>query len=135
MLLGGMRFLLTRVRGAIHVKNVIVRARSSWTAERFQDLQCKTHSCHELRSSHVGQEVVLSGWVQFVRSGRFLVVRDGIGSIQVILEENQLPSFPDMKKMSLESVVQIRGLVQRRPEGQENDVMAKDCVPRFSLKI
>lgn len=48
----------------------------------------RTHTCGELNSSHIGQNVTLCGWLEFQRLDRFAVLRDGYGSTQVIVPEN-----------------------------------------------
>lgn len=45
----------------------------------------RTHTCGELRSTHVGQKVRISGWLQFQRGGVFITLRDAYGNIQCII--------------------------------------------------
>nr|XP_033772901.1 aspartate--tRNA ligase, mitochondrial isoform X2 [Geotrypetes seraphini] len=82
----------------------------------------RTHTCGELRSAHVGQEVTLCGWIQYQRQGFFLVLRDFHGLTQIIVPQDEAAS--DLKKLlneaPLESVVQVTGMVIPRPPGQEN---------------
>ena len=87
----------------------------------------KTHTCGELRASHAGQTVTLAGWVHRRRDHggvTFLDLRDRYGLVQVTLN-------PDLPKESLdiaasvrfEWVLQIEGVVQKRPAGMENPKM------------
>jgi len=87
----------------------------------------KTHTCGELRSTHIGQQVTLAGWVHRRRDHggvTFLDLRDRYGLVQVTLN-------PDLPKESLdiatgirfEWVLQIEGVVQKRPTGMENAKM------------
>ena len=87
----------------------------------------KTHTCGELRASHIGQQVTLAGWVHRRRDHggvTFLDLRDRYGLVQVTLN-------PDLPKTSLdiaagirfEWVLQIEGVVQKRPAGMENAKM------------
>jgi len=88
----------------------------------------KTHTCGELRASHAGQTVTLAGWVHRRRDHGgvvFLDLRDRFGLVQVVIN-------PDLPKETLdlvanvrsEWVLQITGLVQKRPEGMVNPKLA-----------
>lgn len=78
----------------------------------------KTHNCGELNAKNANQEVVLTGWVDTLRvSGKisFLLLRDITGLVQVFLDKGLTEKFKDTKR---ESVVMIKGLVNKRPENQ-----------------
>uniref|UniRef100_A0A8C6AEF5 Aspartyl-tRNA synthetase 2, mitochondrial n=1 Tax=Monodon monoceros TaxID=40151 RepID=A0A8C6AEF5_MONMO len=85
----------------------------------------RTNTCGELRSSHLGQEVTLCGWIQYRRQNIFLVLRDFHGLVQVIIPQDE--SAASVKKIlceaPMESVVQVSGTVISRPPGQENPKM------------
>jgi len=87
----------------------------------------RTHTCGELRSSHAGQSVTISGWVNRRRDHggvAFFDLRDRSGIIQITIN-------PDLSKETLdlvagvrfEWVLQIEGQVHRRPAGNENPNM------------
>jgi aspartyl-tRNA synthetase len=87
----------------------------------------KTHTCGELRAEHAGQTVTLAGWVHRRRDHggvTFLDLRDRFGLVQVVAN-------PDLPKETLdlvadvrfEWVLQVTGLVQKRPEGMVNPKM------------
>jgi aspartyl-tRNA synthetase len=87
----------------------------------------KTHTCGELRAEHAGQIVTLAGWVHRRRDHggvTFLDLRDRFGLVQVVAN-------PDLPKETLdlvadvrfEWVLQITGLVQKRPAGMVNPKM------------
>ena len=87
----------------------------------------RTHTCGELRASHAGQTITLSGWVHRRRDHggvAFFDLRDRTGIVQVTIN-------PDLPKESLdlvtnvrmEWVLQIEGLVQLRPDGMKNPKM------------
>ncbi|XP_076342423.1 aspartyl-tRNA synthetase, mitochondrial isoform X2 [Tachypleus tridentatus] len=86
----------------------------------------RTHTCGELRSKHVGQQVTLCGWVQFHRMGKFITLRDGYGVIQLIIPEklSQSPVGHLLKTLSLESVLKVEGTVIQRPLEEQNKKMA-----------
>ncbi|XP_047696763.1 aspartate--tRNA ligase, mitochondrial isoform X3 [Prionailurus viverrinus] len=85
----------------------------------------RTNTCGELRSSHLGQEVTLCGWIQYRRQNIFLVLRDFHGLVQVVIPQDE--SAASVKKIlceaPVESVVQVSGTVISRPPGQENPKM------------
>jgi aspartyl-tRNA synthetase len=87
----------------------------------------RTHTCGELRASHAGQTITLSGWVHRRRDHggvAFFDLRDRSGLVQVTIN-------PDLPKESLdlvtnvrmEWVLQIEGIVQLRPDGMKNPKM------------
>ncbi|MBA4118539.1 MAG: aspartate--tRNA ligase [Candidatus Puniceispirillum sp.] len=79
----------------------------------------RTHTCADLRASHVGQEVKLSGWVHRKRDhGNLLFVdlRDHFGMTQCVVEKDAL-DFAKLEGVRLESVVTLTGTVlSRTPE-------------------
>jgi aspartyl-tRNA synthetase len=88
----------------------------------------KTHSCGELRTSHVGQSVTLAGWVHRRRDHGgviFIDLRDRYGLIQVVFNPD-LPqkTLDEIASIRFEWVLQITGLVHKRPAGMENPKMS-----------
>ncbi len=84
----------------------------------------KTHSCGELRGEHLGQKVTLAGWVNRRRDMGgviFIDLRDRAGKTQVVVDAGQNPELLDAAaQIRGEYVIQVTGVVGRRPEGQEN---------------
>ena len=87
----------------------------------------RTYLCGELRASHAGQTVTLAGWVNRRRDHggvAFFDLRDRAGIIQITIN-------PDLPKEMLDQVanirnewvLQIEGVVQKRPEGMANPKM------------
>uniref|UniRef100_A0A671FA30 Aspartyl-tRNA synthetase 2, mitochondrial n=1 Tax=Rhinolophus ferrumequinum TaxID=59479 RepID=A0A671FA30_RHIFE len=91
----------------------------------FSSFVARTNTCGELRSSHLGQEVTLCGWIQYRRQNIFLVLRDFHGLVQVVIPQDE--SAASVKKIlceaPVESVVKVSGTVISRPPGQENPKM------------
>ncbi|XP_013403976.1 aspartate--tRNA ligase, mitochondrial-like [Lingula anatina] len=84
----------------------------------------RTHSCGELRASHVGQDVVLCGWLMHERALQFITLKDAHGVTQFIVPDNKRDTLCEVVKgLKFESVLQVKGKVIRRPEGQENPKM------------
>ncbi|MBN1266251.1 MAG: aspartate--tRNA ligase [Anaerolineales bacterium] len=84
----------------------------------------KTHSCNELRSSHSGQTVTLAGWVHRRRDHggvTFFDLRDRDGLVQVVVNPDSTEEGYELAEAARpEWVLQIKGVVQSRPEGMEN---------------
>ncbi len=86
----------------------------------------KSHHCGALRADDAGAEVVLSGWVNKYRnlgSLHFITLRDKYGLVQLGFE-NYKGDENDLRELSLESVVQVKGKVQKRPADAINKDMA-----------
>ena len=89
----------------------------------------RTHQCGELRSEHIGQTVVLCGWVATRREHgtqlAFIDVRDHSGVMQCVVDNTV-----DVRS---EYVLRITGVVRRRRDGTVNanlptgDVELGDC--------
>jgi aspartyl-tRNA synthetase len=84
----------------------------------------KTHTCGELRSSHVGQTVTLAGWVHRRRDHggvTFFDLRDRFGLVQVVANSSSSPeAHQNGQAARMEWVIQVSGVVRKRPEGAEN---------------
>lgn len=82
----------------------------------------RTNSCGSLRLSHVGQTVTLSGWVHRQRDFggvTFIDLRDRSGLIQVVGNPT-LPDVAPIQAARQEWVLQVTGVVRKRPAGAEN---------------
>ncbi|MBC7741958.1 MAG: aspartate--tRNA ligase [Bdellovibrionaceae bacterium] len=82
----------------------------------------RTEYCGNLNSKHVGQKVVLMGWVNSRRDHGSLVfidMRDREGLVQVVLDPNKSETT-SAKDFRGEYVVAIEGIVRARPEGMRN---------------
>lgn len=79
----------------------------------------RTHHCGELRQSHTGQAVRLSGWVHRKRDHGnllFIDLRDHYGLTQCVINVDS-PAFTQAESLRNESVVTFNGtVVQRTPE-------------------
>ena len=91
----------------------------------FRPNRYRTHGCGEIRSTHVGETVTLSGWVHRKRNFGglyFLVLRDHSGIVQVVIDTDA-PFHAAAADIRLESVIQIEGEVVPREEGNVNPNM------------
>ena len=84
----------------------------------------RTHTCGELRSEHVGQDVVLCGWVDTVRDHRgivFIDLRDRYGIVQATIDETESPEALDLSHNArTEWVIEVIGKVTARPADMVN---------------
>lgn len=93
----------------------------------MNDFTYRSHNCGQLRPADQGKDVCLCGWVQYNRGGRFLSLRDSYGITQLVVPDaaaNDQLTSKIIEKIPLESVVFAKGIVKRRPNGQENKHMA-----------
>jgi len=83
----------------------------------------RTHTCGELDKKQKDKEVTLAGWLESLRiQGKigFLLLRDRYGITQFFLNPKLAKEVQHLKK---ESVLQIKGKVQERPQNQINKDM------------
>lgn len=48
----------------------------------------RTHTCGELTLKNLGEKVKLCGWIEFQRMGKFIILRDSYGSIQLLIPKD-----------------------------------------------
>jgi aspartyl-tRNA synthetase len=88
----------------------------------------RSHTCNDLNDQHIGQEVVLSGWVHRRRDHGgliFIDLRDRYGLTQVVSDPTVSPATHEIaNNVRPEYVVQITGTVRQRPDGMRNEKMA-----------
>ena len=82
----------------------------------------RSHNCNELRKKDVGNNVLLSGWINKKRDHGnllFIDLRDNYGITQCIIDkENE--KFSEIEKIQLETVVKINGKVVNRTKDTIN---------------
>jgi aspartyl-tRNA synthetase len=80
--------------------------------------------CGDVRADHIGQSIVLQGWVHTVRDHGGLIfvdLRDRAGIVQAVVNPaTQSAAFETASTLRDEFVVEIHGRVERRPAGSEN---------------
>jgi aspartyl-tRNA synthetase len=82
----------------------------------------RTHTCGELRISHVGQQVTLAGWIQTIRkfgSITFTDLRDRYGITQLVFGE-ELNALLNEASLGREFVIQAIGTVKERSSKNNN---------------
>lgn len=88
----------------------------------------RTHSCGELRETHVGEQVILMGWVAKKRDFgvfTFIDLRDRDGITQIVISEDTAPiAHSKAKSIRTEYVIAVRGKVVARSENTVNPKIA-----------
>lgn len=79
----------------------------------------RSHTCGELRESHINTDVVLSGWVHKTRDKGFVVwvdIRDRYGITQLVFDEDRtsVELLEKARNLGREFVIQVKGSVIER---------------------
>jgi aspartyl-tRNA synthetase len=92
----------------------------------------RTLRCGDVREDHIGQEVVLNGWVHRRRDHGgliFIDLRDRAGLVQIVFDpEESAAALEAAHGLRAEFVIAVRGEVRRRPEGTDNPDIATGTV-------
>jgi len=83
----------------------------------------RSHTCSEVRGSHLGQTITVCGWVHHRRDLGgviFIELRDFSGLIQIVFDPKEKTVFKLAESIRREFVLLVTGLVQERPVGTEN---------------
>ena len=84
----------------------------------------RSHTCGDLRKSNLNQKIQLNGWVNTVRlHGQviFVDLRDRYGITQIVIDADIYKGdFELIKKLSMEDVLSIEGVVRPRDKSAVN---------------
>src|SRR4026209_1933281 len=98
-------------------------------------MKSRSHRCGELNKTHVGQTVVLQGWVQGRRDHgmvMFIDLRDRTGITQVVFNaERKREVHKSAHTLRSECVVSVTGQVMSRPEGSKNPHLSTGDIEVF----
>ena len=87
----------------------------------------RTKTCGELTGSNICDNVTLTGWIAKHRDLGgliFIDLRDRYGKTQIVFNEETYPEiFKIARRLGLEDVIGIRGVVVARPDGNINSDM------------
>ena len=97
----------------------------------------RTHKCAELRDTHVGETVRLSGWVHRKRDHGgvlFVDLRDHYGMTQIVADTDS-PALPILEALRLESVITIDGEVKARSASTVNASLPTGQIEVFARSV
>jgi aspartyl-tRNA synthetase len=97
----------------------------------------RTHKCAELRDTHVGETVRLSGWVHRKRDHGgvlFVDLRDHYGMTQIVADTDS-PALPILEALRLESVITIDGEVKARSTSTVNANLPTGQIEVFARSV
>ena len=95
----------------------------------------RTHKLSEINEKLIGQKVKLAGWIDTIRihgNVAFIDLRDRYGKIQAVISKKSSEDFEKVKKLTVESCISIKGTLNARPQGNENEKLTSGKV---ELKI
>ena len=93
----------------------------------------RTHTCNELNTNHIGQNVALTGWIDTIRDHGgvlFVDLRDHYGVTQIVFSDDSMISG-----MSKETVVFVEGTVTQRDEETVNSKISTGLIEVRAEKI
>ena len=97
----------------------------------------RSKTCGELRSTHVGETVRLSGWCHRIRDHGgilFVDLRDHYGITQCLADPDS-PAFKQLEACRAEWVIRIDGKVKARDEGLKNPKIPTGDVEVFITEL
>ncbi|HUL44461.1 MAG TPA: aspartate--tRNA ligase [Bacteroidota bacterium] len=99
----------------------------------------RTHTCGELRLSHLGSAVTLTGWVDTRRDLGgvvFIDLRDRYGKTQVVFSPQKNAQVHALAgELRSEYVIAVKGIVERRPAGSENPDMPTGAIDLLAEEL
>ncbi len=93
----------------------------------------RTHQCKDLDVTMVGEEVVISGWIESIRDHGgvlFLDLRDNTDVLQVVSNDDSI-----FKGLTRESVIRVSGTLRKRDEETVSDKIATGEIELLVSKL
>ncbi|MBE6570692.1 MAG: aspartate--tRNA ligase [Ruminococcaceae bacterium] len=93
----------------------------------------RTHTCNELNTEHIGQNVVLTGWMDTVRDHGgvlFVDLRDHYGITQIVFSDDSM-----IAGMAKETVILVEGTVTKRDEETVNPKIDTGLIEVRATKV
>ncbi len=99
----------------------------------------RTSNCGQLDVKSLDREVTLAGWVDTYRDHGdliFIDLRDRWGVTQIVFNKKEVEDIHSLaKKLRPEFVVQVSGIIHKRPEGTINKKIATGEIEVHALKM
>jgi len=98
----------------------------------------RTHYCGELSAALVGQTVTLAGWAHRRRDHGgviFIDLRDREGLAQVVVDPDAKEAFHAAERVRGEFVLQVKGVVRKRPQGTVNPEMRSGEIELLAKQV
>lgn len=95
-------------------------------------------SCNDLGLEHVGNQILLTGWVSKIRDlggVTFIDLRDRFGKTQIVIDPEIIELVSISKQLKPEWVIQVTGIVQIRPQENINKLLNTGKVEVLANKI
>ena len=103
------------------------------------ELTYKKQNCTEITEDFIGQEYQLAGWVSTVRDLGgiiFVEIRDRSGLFQVVADPKINPEvYETFGKLRSEFVVQVKGIVSKRPDDTINQRLKTGTIEIYPNEI
>ena len=103
------------------------------------ELTYKKQKCTEITEDFIGKECTLAGWVSTVRDLGgiiFVEIRDRSGLFQVVADPKVNPNvYETFGKLRSEFVVQVKGIVSKRPDDTINDRLKTGTIEIYPNEI
>ena len=103
------------------------------------ELTYKKQNCTEITEEFIGKECTLAGWVSTVRDLGgiiFVEIRDRSGLFQVVADPKINPNvYETFGKLRSEFVVQVKGIVSKRPDDTINERLKTGTIEIYPNEI
>ena len=98
----------------------------------------RSHYCGDVNETLEGEIVTVAGWMHRRRDHGgviFIDLRDREGLVQVVCNPEDAESFAAAERVRSEYVLQIEGVVRRRPEGSDNEELKSGKIEIIATKL
>ena len=98
----------------------------------------RSHYCGDVNETLAGEIVTVAGWMHRRRDHGgviFIDLRDREGLVQVVCNPEDAESFSAAEGVRSEYVLQIKGVVRRRPEGSDNEELKSGKIEIVATKL